>query len=136
MVTIDDVRAIALSLPGAEERDNGHTEAPGWRVSGGQFAWLRPPRQTDLDQLAALGRSWPDGDVLAVRTESVDEKAAMLAAEPELLFDIPHFHGYPAVLMPLGVLDRERLAELVTDAWLTRAPKTVARAWLAEHGLS
>ncbi|HWT34048.1 MAG TPA: MmcQ/YjbR family DNA-binding protein [Microbacterium sp.] len=135
MVTIEDVRAIALTLPGAQEQQNGHSRAPGWRVSAGLFAWVRPPRQNDLDQLAAAGRSWPDGDVLGIRTESLDEKDALLAAEPALLFDIPHFHGYPAVLVRLSLVDRERLAELITDAWLARAPKTVARAWLDAHGL-
>ncbi|HKT56727.1 MAG TPA: hypothetical protein VJR25_08140 [Microbacterium sp.] len=136
MATIDDVRAVALALPGTEEQLSGHTGAPSWRTGTGQFAWLRGPRQTDLHQLAAEGRSWPDGDVLAVRTESLGEKDALLAAEPELLFDIPHFRGYPALLVRLAAIDRERLAELVTDAWLTRAPKTVARAWLDAHGLS
>jgi hypothetical protein len=135
MVTIEDVRAIALALPRTEEQRNGHSAAPGWRVSGASFAWMRGPRKTDLDQLAALGRSWPEGDVIAFRTESLDEKQALLAAEPELVFDIPHFHGYPAVLAPLAALDRERLAEFLTDAWLARAPKTVARAYLDEHGL-
>jgi hypothetical protein len=135
MATIDDVRAIALALPRTEERVNGHNAAPGWRVAGAQFAWMRGPRQTDVDQLAALGRTWPEGDVIAFRTESLDEKHALLAAEPALLFDIPHFHGYPAVLAPLATLDRDRLAEFLTDAWLTRAPKTVARAYLDEHGL-
>ncbi|KHK97141.1 hypothetical protein LK09_12790 [Microbacterium mangrovi] len=135
MATIEDVRAIALALPRTEERTNGHNAAPGWRVGGVQFAWMRGPRQSDLDQLAALGRTWPDGDVLAFRTESVDEKAALLAAEPELLFDIPHFQGYPAVLTPLAALERDRLAEFLTDAWLSRAPKTVARAYLDDHGL-
>jgi hypothetical protein len=135
MATIEDVRAIALALPRTEERMNGHNSAPGWRVAGAAFAWMRGPRQTDLDQLAALGRTWPDGEVLAFRTESLDEKEALLAAEPELLFDIPHFHGYPAVLTPLAVVDRDRLTEFLTDAWLTRAPKTLARAWLDAHGL-
>jgi hypothetical protein len=31
-------------------------------------------------------------------------------------------------------LDREELHDLVAKAWLTRAQKRVARAWLAEHG--
>ena len=69
MATIDDVRTLALALPGVEERIGGHTGEPAWRCTSGQVAWMRGPRKTDLAQLADLGRSWPDGPVVAVRTE-------------------------------------------------------------------
>jgi hypothetical protein len=47
--------------------------------------------------------------------------------------------GYPAVMVripELARLDREELREMVAEAWLTRAQKRVAKAWLAEHGTS
>jgi hypothetical protein len=135
MATVDDVREIALALPRVEENLNGHTGEAAWRLKSGQFAWLRGPRATDVRQLADLGREWPDGVVLGVRTAGLEEKAALLAAEPDVLFTIPHFDGYPAVLVRLDAIDRERLTELVTDAWLTRAPARVAKEWLAERGL-
>ncbi len=53
-----------------------------------------------------------------------------------MFFTTPHFDGYPAVLVrirDLARLDREELHETVVEAWLTRAQKRVARAWLAEH---
>lgn len=134
MASIDDVRAIALALPGAVEAVSGHTGAAAWRLASGQFAWLRGPSATDLRQLAELERTWPAGDVLAVRVADLDEKAALLAAEPEVLFSIPHFDGYPGLLVRLDVVDRERLAEIVTDAWLVRAPARVAKDWLGAHG--
>ena len=34
--------------------------------------------------------------------------------------------GYPSVLVRLGAVDREELAELLADAWRTRAPKRLA----------
>lgn len=135
MVTVDDVRAAALELPGVEEVTNGHTAEAAWRVKSGQFAWLRGPSATDSRQLAELGREWPAGVVLGLRTASVEEKEALLAAEPDALFTIPHFDGYPAVLVRLDAITRDRLTELITDAWLTRAPVRVAKEWLAEHGL-
>lgn len=135
MASIEDVRRIAGGFPGVTERVNGHTSLPAWRVKSGQFAWLRDARDTDLRQLAALGRSWPDGPVLAVRVADQGEKEALLAAEPEALFSIPHFDGFPGLLVRLDALDPDRLAELVTDAWLLRAPATVAKEWLAAHGL-
>ena len=134
MTTVDDVRAIALALPGAEESVSGHTGEAAWRLKSGQFAWLRGPRATDLRQLAELGREWPAGVVLAVRVADLEEKEALLAAEPEALFTIPHFHGYPGLLVRLDIVDRDRLAEIITDAWLVRAPAKAAKAWLEARG--
>ncbi|PCE15453.1 hypothetical protein AUC47_13390 [Microbacterium sp. SZ1] len=136
MATIDDVRAIALALPGVTERVGGHTGEPAWRLSSGQIAWIRGPRATDLRQLAALGAAWPEGPVLAVRVGSQEEKEALLAAEPGILFSIPHFDGYSGLLVKLDVIGRDRLAELIADAWLVRAPVLVAKRWLDERGLA
>lgn len=136
MATIDDVRAIALALPGVTERVGGHTGEPAWRLSSGQIAWIRGPRATDLRQLAALGAAWPEGPVLAVRVGSQEEKEALLAAEPGILFSIPHFDGYAGLLVKLDAIDRDRLAELIAEAWLVRAPVLVAKRWLDERGLA
>ncbi|MEN0023365.1 MAG: MmcQ/YjbR family DNA-binding protein [Microbacterium sp.] len=136
MATIDDARAIALALPGVTERVGGHTGEPAWRLSSGQIAWIRGPRATDLRQLAALGAAWPEGPVLAVRVGSQEEKEALLAAEPEALFTIPHFDGYSGLLVRLDAIERDRLAELIADAWLVRAPVLVAKKWLDERGLA
>ena len=60
----------------------------------------------------------------------------MLADPRGVFFTTPHFDGYPAVLIripDLGRLDRDELRETVVEAWLTRAQKRVAKAWLAEH---
>lgn len=135
MVSIEDVRTIALALPGAEEAVSGHTGEAAWRLRSGQFAWLRGPSATDLRQLSELGREWPAGPVLAVRVADLDEKEALLAAEPDVLFTIPHFDGYPGLLVRLDDVERDRLAEIVTDAWLVRAPAKVAKEWLEERGL-
>ena len=135
MATLEDVRTLALALPGVEERTNGHTGGPAWRCNGAQVAWLRGPRKTDLAQLAELGRSWPDTAVLAVRTETPMLAAELVAADSSIFFTIPHFAGYPAVLLRLDAIDLEQLGELLADAWLLRAPKSVARQWLAERGL-
>jgi hypothetical protein len=44
--------------------------------------------------------------------------------------------AYPAVLMrvpALARIDRDELADLVAEAWLTRAQKRLAKAWLDEQ---
>ncbi|MFY9713542.1 MAG: hypothetical protein WAK00_08710 [Microbacterium sp.] len=135
MSTIEDVRGIALALPGVEERINGHTGEPAWRVAKGDIAWMRGPSARDLAQLAERERSWPEGPVLGVRVASLEEEEALLAAEPGIFFTIPHFDGYPGLLVHLEGVDRERLNEIIDEAWLVRAPARAAKAWLAERGL-
>ena len=63
----------------------------------------------------------------------------MLADDRGIFFTTPHFNGYPAILMripDLTRIDRDELEELVVEAWLTRAQKRVAKAWLADHGVA
>jgi hypothetical protein len=70
------------------------------------------------------------------RVADLDEKDLILADDRGIYFTTPHFNGYPAVLMRIPALeqiDREELRDLVVGAWLTRAQKRVATAWLAEH---
>jgi len=134
MADLDDVRRIALGLPEAVEVANGQRGGAGWRTRNGLFVWERGPSGADLATLAALGREWPGAVVVGVRTDGLEAKEALLASFPDALFTIPHFDGYAAVLVRLDRVDPELLRELVTDAWLLRAPKRVARAWLAEHG--
>ena len=72
------------------------------------------------------------------RVADLGVKELMLADERGLFFTTPHFDGYPAVLMripTLARLDRDELGDLVAEAWLTRAQKRVAKAWLAEHSV-
>ena len=117
MATLDDVRAIALGFPGAVERVDGHRGGASWRTTGGPFAWQRGPSGRDLEQLAALGRDWPPGDVIGVRTDGRQVKEALLESFPDAFFTIPHFDGYPAVLVRLDVIDLEQaLGHATRDA--------------------
>ena len=70
------------------------------------------------------------------RVADLDEKEILLSDDRGAYFTTPHFRNYPAVLVripDLAKLDRAELHDLVVEAWLTRAPKRVASAWLAEH---
>ena len=51
------------------------------------------------------------------------EKRALVQSEPELFFTTGHFDGYAAVLVDLDRISRERLSEVVEDAWRAVAPK-------------
>jgi hypothetical protein len=132
MATLDDVRRMALALPRTTEKVSWGSAH--WRVSSKGFVWERPLRRADEEALEAAGVPLPDGDVLGVRVADVGVKEALVAGDPGVYFTTPHFDGYPAVLVRLERIDAEELRELVEEAWVLRAPPTVARAWLAEQG--
>lgn len=128
MATVDEVRRIALALPQtAESRSYGNLA---WRVAGKLFAWERPLGRADI---AALGDRVPDGPVYAVMTADEGVKRAMIADDPVVFFTTPHFNGHPAVLFELDRIGIDELAELITDAWLARAPRKLAAEFLGSH---
>lgn len=129
MATLEDVRRIALALPGAVEAAS-YDGAAAWKVGRGLFVWERPMRAADLDALADAA---PAGAVLGVRVADEGVKEALLADDPEVFFTTPHFDGYPAVLVRLEAVAVADLEELVVEAWLDRAPKKAVRAWQEER---
>jgi hypothetical protein len=65
--------------------------------------------------------------------EHLGAKEALVADDPSVYFTIPHFDGYAAVLVLLDRIGLEELGELIVEAWLSRAPKRLAAAYIAEH---
>ncbi|MDE3132984.1 MAG: MmcQ/YjbR family DNA-binding protein [Acidobacteriota bacterium] len=134
MSSWDDVRRLALSLPETSEvSDHGHIKGLGWKVKDKVFVWERPLGQSDLRALSALRREIPGGEILGARVEHEGAKLALIDSEPEIYFTIPHFDGFTAVLVRLERIGVEELEELIVDAWLVRAPKRLADAYLAAH---
>jgi hypothetical protein len=124
----DDVRRIALDLP--ETREESSRGLASWRVRDKLFVWERPLRSADL---RALGDAAPAGPILGARVEHLGAKEALLADDPGVYFTTPHFDGYPAVLVRLDVVDAGELEELIVEAWLARAPKRLAEAYIAKY---
>ncbi len=129
MASWGDVRRIALALPETSERPAYGNTA--WRVRDKLFVWERPLRNKELEELGAAA---PDGPILGARVEDLVAKEALLADEPDLYFTTAHFDGYPSVLVQLERIGAEDLRELVTEAWLSRAPKRLAQSYLDELG--
>lgn len=131
MATMADLDELALAMPQAtkEVSEDGR---PAYHVHGKLFCFHRGRRPDALDPETGERLA----DVLMFRVEDLDVKDLLLADDRGVYFTTPHFNGYPAVLMRIGDLarlNRAELRDLVVDAWLTRAQKRVAKAWLAEH---
>jgi hypothetical protein len=92
--------------------------------------WERPLRKADFEY---LGDSAPRGAILGARVADVGVKEALVADAPDIYFTTPHFDGYPAVLVRLAEISSVELAELIEEAWLDRAPKTLVKRFLAEQ---
>ena len=123
MATLNDVRRIAMALPGVEEAPS-YDGKPAWKVAKKLFVWERPLRKADRE---ALGSKAPSQTPIAVRTADLEMKAAMLASEPAIFFTTPHFDGYPSVLVRLDKIGLKLLKQIILDAWLCRAPEKLAR---------
>ncbi len=116
MATADDVRKIALSLPGALEK----------------LSWGLPTFRVDKGKLFA---SLDDEDkVLGVKCPREDREE-LIAAEPEKFFiRVGHDDQWPWLRVRLAALeDEEELRAILLDSWRQAAPKKL----LAAHpGLS
>jgi hypothetical protein len=125
-----DLDELALAMPGAV-REDAADGRPSYLVNGKMFCFHRSRRPDAVDEHGERL-----ADVLMFRVADLEEKELILEDPRGLFFTTPHFNGYPAVLLrirDLRRLRRRELRDVVVDAWLTRAPKRVAKAWLAEH---
>jgi hypothetical protein len=121
VATWQDVAGIVAELPLTQEREPHESRA-----------WERPLRQADREALAASGAEVPRGDILGVRVADEGVKFALIDDEPRVYFTTPHFDGYPAVLVNLAEIDELGLREVITEAWLTQAPKRLVEEFLGE----
>jgi hypothetical protein len=71
VVVIDEVRAIALALPGTYEQPS-YDDRPSWRTKPRMFAWFRD-----------------DPEALVVWVSSIAEKEALLASDPVVFTTTP-----------------------------------------------
>ena len=126
-----DLDELALGLP-QTTKEVSEDGRPSYLVHGKRFCLQRSRRPDAIDPETGERLD----DVLMFRVEDLDVKELILADDRSIYFTTPHFNGYPAVLVripDLAKLDREELFVLVAEAWLTRAQKRVAKAWLAEQ---
>jgi hypothetical protein len=129
VATWDDVARIALALPETSEGESRGLRR--WAVKDKFFVWERPLRRSDLK---ALGDAAPEGPILGAWVEHVGAKEALLSDPSDVFFTTPHFDGYAIILVQLDEIGVEDLDEVIVEAWLARAPKRLAKAYLDENG--
>jgi hypothetical protein len=131
MATMADLDELALAMP-QTTKELSSDGRPEYLVHGKLFCCHRSRRRDAIDPKTGERLD----DVLMFRVADLGVKELVLADDRGVFFTTPHFDGYAAVLIripDLARLDREELEDAVVEAWLTRAQKRVAKAWLDEH---
>jgi hypothetical protein len=128
---VEDVHELALAMPHVTV-EYGTGENPVYQVGRKSFIFFRNPRPDAVDPVT--GERYPD--VIVFWVESEADKQALVQDETSPFFTTAHFDGHRSVLLRagrIGELTRGELAELVQDAWLSRASARRAAAWLDAH---
>jgi hypothetical protein len=123
MTSQDDVRRIAMALPGATESKERFAFSVDNKGKPKGFVWVW------LERIDPKKARVPQPNVLAVRVADQTEKAALLAADPEKFFTEPHYNGYPAVLVRLPKVTKAELHQVIAEAWRCLAPKPLVEAY-------
>jgi len=126
---VGDVHELASRMPHVTVQ-HGPRGNPVYQVGGKSFVFFRTPRPDAVDP--ETGERYPDVIVFWVSSEA--DKQALVQDPDAPFFTTPHFDGHLSVLVRasrLGELTLTELAEVIQDAWLSRASPSRARAWLA-----
>jgi hypothetical protein len=118
---------LAARLPETTVVDRRGNRA--WAVAGKVFAWERPFSKADIKRYG--DEPVPAGPIVATAVGDLAEKDAVLAAGTPGIFTIPHFNGYPAVLIELAEVDLVAMEAALVDGWLAKAPSRLTEAYLA-----
>jgi hypothetical protein len=131
--SVRDVHDIAAGMPHTTRLEGPNGNAI-YQVGGKSFVFFRNPRPDARNPVSGE----PYADVIVIWVDSDAEKTALVQDPHSPFFTTPHFDGHLSVLVresELHRVDRDELAELVQDAWLSRASKRRGAAWLAQRGL-
>jgi hypothetical protein len=131
---VEDVHELALGMPHVTVYP-GTEQKPVYQVGGKSFVFFRNPRPDAVDP--ETGERYDDVIVFWVADEG--DKLAMVQDESSPFFTTPHFDGHLSVLVRasrLGEISHDELAEVVQEAWLSRASNRRQEVWLREHGAS
>ena len=132
--TVGDVHDLAREMPHVQ-RAEGPKGNSIYSVGGKSFVFFRTPRPDAADPVT--GQRYDD--VIMFWVESEGDKRALVGDPDSPFFTSPHFDGHPSVLIRgahVGQLSYGELAEVIQDAWLSRASAARATNWLRSRGLA
>jgi len=127
MVTLEEVSRVASVLPGTIRGGDGLSfgvEARG-KVKG--FIWVWNERVEPKKPKV------PNPGVLAFVVRNLGVKEVVLSSGLAAFVHDPHYDNYPAVLVRLSDLAPEELEDLVLEAWRTKAPAALQKAYDANR---
>jgi hypothetical protein len=119
------VDAICRALPEVE-LGTSWGDVTTYKVRDKGFLLYRPPHKSAINP--ATGEMYDD--LLVIMTPTAAEKAALVEDESTPFFTIDHFRNFSAVLVQrsrLDEIDRAELAEIITDAWAAKAPRSLVK---------
>jgi hypothetical protein len=128
---IEDVHEFALQMPHVTV-EHGSGDNPVYQVGGKSFIFFRTPRPDAVDP--DTGVRYDDVIVFWVGSEADKQSLVQDAASP--FFTTTHFDGHLSVLLRasrIAELTKREVAELVQDAWLSRASARRAATWLGSQ---
>jgi hypothetical protein len=128
---VDDVYELAEAMPHVTTAYAG--DNPVYQVGGKSFVFFRNPRPDALDAVSGERLD----DVIMFWVPSEEDKQSLIQDAGSPFFTTPHFDGHPSVLIRasrLGEISRAELAELIQDAWLSRASNRRGTTWLRANG--
>jgi hypothetical protein len=100
-LTFDAVRELGLRLPGVEESTMYGT--PALKLRGKLLACIASHKSAEPGSLV-------------VRVD-IDQRAELIAAEPQIYYVTDHYVGYSSVLVRLSRIRRDVLQDLLQSAW-------------------
>ena len=121
MTDLEEVRKIALSLLETNAENTGFGVLNNGKYKGFAWVWMQrvEPKKPRV----------PCPEVLAIRTEDIGSRDALIAAEPNKFFTEPHYQNFPAVLVRLQEIEFDELRELLIEGWRCQAPKALVREY-------
>jgi hypothetical protein len=128
---IEDVHDLAAGMPHVTV-EYGTGDNPVYQIGRKSFVFFRNPRPDATDP--ETDERYLDVIVFWVPSEA--DKEALVRDEASPFFTTAHFKGHPSVLLRasrISELTRQEVAELIQDAWLSRASARRAAAWLSAH---
>jgi hypothetical protein len=128
---VADVHQLAAAMPHVTRIDGPKGNAV-YQVGGKSFVFFRTPQPDARDP--ETGEKYPD--VIMIWVESEEDKLALVQDPDSPFFTTDRFDDHPSVLLRgsrIGEIDRTELAELIQDAWLSRASKRRGEQWLASQ---